>query len=109
VDSRRITPLVVLAIGAALVVGACGSDDEGPIPQTGERQTTTTAEATTTTTAATTATTTTTATTMTRPTPTTTTTASAGASAAGDGDTLEMLVDDDGFAAGADMVVQALR
>jgi ABC-type glycerol-3-phosphate transport system substrate-binding protein len=50
VDSRRITPLLVLAIGAALVVGACGSDDEGPIPQTGERQTTTTAEATTTTT-----------------------------------------------------------
>jgi ABC-type glycerol-3-phosphate transport system substrate-binding protein len=103
VDSRRITPLVVLAIGAALVVGACGSDDEGPIPQTGERQTTTTAEATTTTTAATTTTTTT------APAPTTTTTASAGASAAGDGDTLEMLVDDDGFAAGADMVVQALR
>jgi ABC-type glycerol-3-phosphate transport system substrate-binding protein len=103
VDSRRITPLVVLAIGAALVVGACGSDDEGPIPQTGERQTTTTAEATTTTTAATTTTTTT------APAPTTTTTASAGASAAGDGDTLEMLVDDDGFAAGADMVVHAVR
>ena len=49
-DSRRITPLLVLAIGAALVVGACGSDDEGPIPQTGERQTPPTAEATTTTT-----------------------------------------------------------
>jgi hypothetical protein len=96
-----------LAIGAALVVGACGSDDEGPIPQTGERQTTTTAESTTTTAEATT--TTTTATTTTAPAPTTTTTAAAGASAAGDGDTLEILVDDDGFAAGADMLVQALR
>ena len=79
-DSRRITPLLVLAIGAALVVGACGSDDEGPIPQTGERQTTTTAETTTT---------------------TTTTTAPGGGSAAGDGDTLA--------AAGIDMLVRALR
>ena len=85
-DSRRITPLVALAIGAALVVGACGSDDEGPIPQTGERQTTTTAEA------------------------TTTTTAAAGGDAAGDGDTLEILVDVDGFAAARiDMLVLALR
>jgi hypothetical protein len=74
VDSRRITPLLVLAIGAALVVGACGSDDEGPIPQTGERQTTTTAEATTTTT---TAEATTTTTTTTAPARMTTTTAPA--------------------------------
>ena len=64
---------MALAIGAALVVGACGSDDEGPIPQTGERQTTTTAE------------------------PTTTTTAPGGGGAAGDGDTrtaagIELLV-----------------
>jgi ABC-type glycerol-3-phosphate transport system substrate-binding protein len=87
VDSRRITPLVASAIGAALVVGACGSDDEGPIPQTGERQTTTTAEAT-----------------------TTTSTTTAAARAAGDGDTLEILVDDDGFAAPRiDMLVLALR
>ena len=96
-DSRRITPLVALAIGAALVVGACGSDDEGPIPQTGERQTTTTAEATTTTTTTTAE-------------ATTTTTAAAGGDAAGDGDTLEILVDVDGFAAARiDMLVLALR
>ena len=108
-DSRRITPLVALAIGAALVVGACGSDDEGPIPQTGERQTTTTAEATTTTTTAATTRAPAPTTTATAPAPMTTTTAAAGASAAADGVTLEMLVDDDGFAAGADMLVQALR
>ena len=84
-DSRRITPLVAVAIGAALVVGACGSDDEGPIPQTGERQTTTTAEA------------------------TTTTTTPGGGRAAGDG-AVEILVHDDGFAAaGIDILVQALR
>jgi hypothetical protein len=39
----------------------------------------------------------------------TTTTAPAGAGAAADGVTLEILVDDDGFAAGDDMLVQALR
>ena len=40
----------------------------------------------------------------------TTTTAPAGASAAADGVTLEMLVDDDGFAAAStDELVQALR
>ena len=71
---------MALAIGAALVVGACGSDDEGPIPQTGERQTTTTAETTTT---------------------TTTTTAPGGGGAAGDGDARA--------AAGIDMLVRALR
>ena len=39
----------------------------------------------------------------------TTSAAPAGASAAADGVTLEILVDDDGFAAGDDMLVQALR
>ncbi len=76
---------MALAIGTALVVGACGSDDEGPIPQTGERQTTTT-EATTT---------------------TTTTTAPAGGGAAGDGDTLETLVDDLDQAMAAERVLAA--
>ena len=71
---------MALAIGAALVVGACGSDAEGPTPQPGERQPTTPAETTTT---------------------TTTTTAPGGGGAAGDGDTLA--------AAGIDMLVRALR
>ncbi|MGH9113892.1 MAG: 5'/3'-nucleotidase SurE [Acidimicrobiales bacterium] len=80
-----------MAIGVALVLGACGGDDDGPIPQTGERQTTTTAEG------------------------TTTTTEAAGEGAAGQGaagdDTLEVLVtNDDGFAAaGIDTLVEALR
>lgn len=48
-----------LAVGAAaclaLVAAACGDDESGPIPQTGEVETTTTTEATTTTAAPTTA------------------------------------------------------
>ncbi|HZA76760.1 MAG TPA: hypothetical protein VE623_10275 [Acidimicrobiales bacterium] len=39
-----------LAVVAGLALGACGNDDEGPIPQTGIRQTTTAPSSTTTTT-----------------------------------------------------------
>jgi hypothetical protein len=63
------------AMVAVLALAACGDDDEGPIPQTGVRETTTTSEAsattagpeTTTTTAAATSTTTASTTTTTAP------------------------------------------
>lgn len=68
------------AVVAVLALAGCGDDDEGPIPQTGVRETTTTeptstttTEPTSTTTTASTSTTTTTTTTA----PTTTTTAAA--------------------------------
>jgi 5'-nucleotidase len=78
---------VGLAVVAGLALGACGNDDEGPIPQTGIRQTTT-------------------APTTTAP-PSTTTTTAADESAA----PLDILVtNDDGFAApGIDTLVEALR
>ena len=51
-DARRSKGLATLglAVVAALALGACGDDDEGPIPQTGIRQTTTVPTSTTTTT-----------------------------------------------------------
>ena len=82
-DKRRVIRWAVLgsATVAVLALTACGDDDEGPIPQTGVRETTTTSEApattaapeTTTTTAA--STTTTAAATSTTAASTTTTTA----------------------------------
>jgi hypothetical protein len=83
VDKRRVRRWAVRGTStvAVLALAACGADDEGPIPQTGVRETTTTSEApattaapeTTSTTAA--STTTTAATTSTTATSTTTTTA----------------------------------
>jgi hypothetical protein len=83
VDERRVRRVAALgsAMVAVLALAACGDDDEGPIPQTGVRETTTTSEApattaapeTTTTTAATTTTTAAASTTTTAATSTTTT------------------------------------
>jgi ABC-type oligopeptide transport system substrate-binding subunit len=82
VDKRRVRRWAVLgtATAAVLALAACGDDDEGPIPQTGVRETTTTPEAPATTAApettnTTAASTTTTAATSTTATSTTTTTA----------------------------------
>ncbi|MGH9229876.1 MAG: hypothetical protein ACRD07_14330 [Acidimicrobiales bacterium] len=61
------------AVVALLALGACGDDDEGPIPQTGVRETTIT-EPTSTTIASTTTTASTSTTTTTASTSTTTTT-----------------------------------
>jgi 5'-nucleotidase len=86
VDARRSTRLTAaaVALAAALVAGACG-DDDGPIPQSGVRQTTTAAPA--------------------------TDEAGEGAAGAGDEAPLEILVtNDDGVAAeGIDTLVEALR
>jgi hypothetical protein len=80
VDKRRLMRLAMLgsAMVAVLALAACGDDDEGPIPQTGVRETAPTSEAPTTTaapetTTTTAATTTTTAATSTTATSTTTT------------------------------------
>lgn len=51
-DTRRSTRLVAAAFAASLVAAGCGSDADGAIPQSGERETTTTTEATSTTAAA---------------------------------------------------------
>jgi hypothetical protein len=77
---RRATRWAVLgsAIVVVLALAACGDDDEGPIPQTGVRETTTTSESSSTTTAESTTTTAATSTTTTAATSTTTTTAPSG-------------------------------
>jgi hypothetical protein len=66
------------AIVVALALAACGDDDEGPIPQTGVRETTTASEASSTTAAESTTTTAAASTTTTASTSTTTTTAASG-------------------------------
>jgi hypothetical protein len=85
VDNRRARRWAVLgpAIVVALALTACGDDDDGPIPQTGVRETTTTSEASSTTAAESTTTTapgstTTTASASTTTASTTTTTAPSG-------------------------------
>jgi hypothetical protein len=62
---------------AVLALAGCGDDDEGPIPQTGVRETTTTTEPTSTTTTEPATTTTASTSTTTTTAPTTTTTAAA--------------------------------
>jgi ABC-type phosphate transport system substrate-binding protein len=64
-DKRLVMRWAVLgsAVLAVLALAACGDDDEGPIPQTGVRETTTTPASSTTTTAATSTTTASTSTT----------------------------------------------
>lgn len=47
-DTRRSTRLVAAAFAASLVAAGCGGDDDGAIPQSGERETATTEAATTT-------------------------------------------------------------
>ena len=80
-DKRRVMRRAVLgsAMVAVLALAGCGDDDEGPIPQTGVRETTTSEAPATTaapeTTTTTAASTTTTAATSTTATSTTTTTA----------------------------------
>ena len=85
-DTRRSTRLVAAAFAASLVAAGCGSDDDGAIPQSGDRETTTT-EATSTTVAA-----------------------DPVAEGGADGDALQILVtNDDGVAAeGIDVLVSAL-
>jgi hypothetical protein len=75
-DKRRVVRWAALgsAVVAVLALSACGDDDEGPIPQTGIRETTTTTGASTPTTTAPESTTTTAATSTTTTAPTSTTT-----------------------------------
>ena len=84
-DTRRSTRLVAAAFAASLVAAGCGSDDDGAVPQSGDRETTTT-EA------------------------TTTTEGTAEGDGATDGETLQILVtNDDGVGAeGIDVLVAAL-
>lgn len=84
-DTRRSTRLVAAAFAASLVAAGCGSDDDGAVPQSGDRETTTT-EA------------------------TTTTEGTAEGDGATDGEALQILVtNDDGVAAeGIDVLVAAL-